>query len=183
MNKPKLLLLDADVIVFAHELGLWDDLKRSYDVHVPATVIEIEVRFFTSKDGTKTIDLKSEAAAGRIARLEASVSEIEATFQNFSADFLAALHDGEKEAIAILASGKTANLVFCTGDTVAIEAIGMLGIAGECVSFEEALEKAGLRKRVQRLIPSLSKKEHNRHLEAGKTRRITGECFKNPPLQ
>jgi hypothetical protein len=179
VNKPKLLLLDADVIVFAHELGIWNELTKSYDVHVPATVIEIEVRFFTSKDGTKCIDLKAEVAAGAITRLEASASEMSTTFQNFTPDFLATLHDGEKEAIAILTSGKAAGLVFCTGDIKAVEAVAMLGAATECIAFEEVLEKAGLLKRVQRLIPSLSKREHERHLELGKTRRITGECFKN----
>ena len=64
MNKPKLLLLDADIIVFAHELGVWEEIKKAYGVHVPATVVEIEVQFFTSKDGGKRIDLQAEAAGG-----------------------------------------------------------------------------------------------------------------------
>ena len=36
MNRPKLLLLDADVIVFAHELGVWDALKkeREHESHL-----------------------------------------------------------------------------------------------------------------------------------------------------
>ena len=118
MNKPKLLLLDADVIVFAHELGVWEKIKNAYDVHVPATVIDIEVEFFTSKDGGKRIDLQAEAAAGEIKRLEATALGVAEVFANFESSFLAALHDGEKEAIAILVSQAVPDLVFCTASHV-----------------------------------------------------------------
>jgi hypothetical protein len=180
VNKPKLLLLDADVIVFAHELGVWEKIKNAYDVHVPATVIEIEVRFFTSKDGAKRIDLQAQMSAGEIKRLEATGREVAETFSNFESSFLAALHDGEKEAIAILISQANPGLVFCTGDVIAIQSVAMLGLAGQCISFEELLEKAGLLRGIGRLMPSLSKKTHETHSEKGKNRRLTGECFKKP---
>ena len=180
MNKPKLLLLDADVIVFAHELGVWEKIKNAYDVHVPATVIEIEVKFFTSKDGGKRIDLQAAVAAGEIKRLEATAQEVAEVFANFEPSFLAALHDGEKEAIAILVSQATAGLVFCTGDVIAIQSVAMLGCTERCISFEELLQKAGLIKGIQRLMPSLSKNTHETHSAKGKERRLTGECFKKP---
>ena len=100
------------------------------------------------------------------------------TFSNFEASFLAALHDGEKEAIAILLLEAGSQLVFCTGDVIAIQSVAMLGVAERCISFEELLEKAGLLKGIQRLMPSLSKKAHEIHSQKGKERRITGECFK-----
>jgi rRNA-processing protein FCF1 len=68
VKKPKLLLLDADVIVFAHQFGIWQKLKASYEVHVPATVID-EAQFFETKDEQRKIDLKAQEAAGEIKRL------------------------------------------------------------------------------------------------------------------
>ena len=181
MNRPKLLLLDADVIVFAHELGVWEALKKAYDVHVPSIVIEVEVRFFTSRDGGKRIDLKAQVAGSEIKRLEATASQIYETFKDFDSTFLASLHDGEKEGITILSESGDVGLVFCTGDIAAIQSVGMLGFSAACISFEELLEKAGLLKGLK-LVPSLRKKEHDFHMEKGKTRRLTGEYSKNPPF-
>ena len=181
MSKPKLLLLDADVIVFAYQFGVWEKLKNAYELHVPATVID-EAQFFISKDGRKTIDLNAEEAAGKIKRLEATALEIAEVFKNFDATFLAALHDGEKEGITILQSQVESGMVFCTGDMIAIESIGMLGLSGSCLSFEEILEMAGLLKHVSRFMPALTKKAHKDRIDKGKTRRITGECFKKSPL-
>ena len=181
MNKPKLLLLDADVIIFAHELGVWDALKKSYDIHVPSIVVELEAHFFVSRDGKRRIDLRAQAAASEIKRVEANATEIYDTFKDFEPTFLASLHDGEKEGITILSSCNETGLVFCTGDIVAIQSVGMLGLSGACISFEELLEKAGLIKGVK-LAPSLRKSEHDSHIGKGKTRRITGECFKKPPF-
>jgi hypothetical protein len=66
-------LLDADVIVFAHQFGVWHKLKTAYEVHIPATVID-EAQFFDTKDARKRIDLGAEEAAGEIKRLEAKYS-------------------------------------------------------------------------------------------------------------
>jgi hypothetical protein len=182
VNKPKLLLLDADVIVFAHQLGTWEKLKKAYDIHVPATVIEIEVKYFRSARGQQAIDLRAELAAGNIKKLEATAIDVAMVFSNFDASFLASLHDGEKEAIAILISRSDPELIFCTGDVVAIQAVAMLGATDRCVSFEELLEKAGLRKSADGLQPNLTKKTHEHHSKTGSARRITAECFKKSPL-
>jgi hypothetical protein len=181
VNKPKLLLLDADVIVFAYQFGVWEKLKTAYELHVPSVVIE-EAQFFVTKHGQKPIDLKAEEVAGHIKRLEATATEIAETFQDFEPTFLAALHDGEKEGITILKSQAQSGMVFCTGDMIAIESVGMLGLSASCLSFEEILEMSGLRKLVSSFMPHLTKKAHKDHVEKGKTRRTTGECFKKPPL-
>jgi hypothetical protein len=181
VNKPKLLLLDADVIVFAYQFGIWDKLKDAYEIHVPATVID-EAQFFVTKDGRKPIDLEAEERAGKIKRVEATGSEIAETFKDFEPTFLAALHDGEKEGITILRSQSESGMVFCTGDIIAIESVGMLGLSASCLSFEETLQMSGLLKLVSKFMPHLTKKAHKEHIEKGKTRRTTGECFRKSPL-
>lgn len=182
MNKPKLLLLDTDVIVFANQFGVWDKLKQVYEVHVPATVIDTEARFFDSAHGRRNINLKAEEAAGEISRLEATAIEVSETFENFQPTFLAALHDGEKEGITILKTRRESGMVFCTGDMIAIESVGMLGLSSSCVSFEELLQVVGLLKLVSKFMPHLTKRAHEEHLEKGAIRRTTGECFKKSPL-
>lgn len=181
MNKPTSLLLDADVIVYAHQFEVWERIKGAYHVHVSATVID-EARYFKSRGGRRDIDLKAQEAAGEIARLDADAVDVALTFKDFDPTFLAALHDGEKEAITILRARVDSGLAFCTGDVVAIQSVAMLGLSGSCLSFEELLQKAGSPPSRLRLPAALAKKAHDHHLSLGKTRRITGECFKNPPL-
>lgn len=174
-------MLDADVIVFANEYGVWGQLKASYDIHVPATVID-EAKFFESNDTRKRIDLKAEEKAGQIKRSESTAIDIQETFENFEATFLAALQDGEKEGITILREKSESGMVFCTGDTAAIQAVGMIGLGDACISFEKMLEFAGTPKLIRPLLPSLTEKSHCFHLKRGKERRVTGECFKKNPL-
>jgi hypothetical protein len=44
-------------------------------------------------------------------------------------------------------------MVFCTGDIIAIESVGMLGFSASCLSFEEILQMSGLLKLVSRFMP------------------------------
>lgn len=179
MPKPNLLLLDADVVIEAHKLGVWGALKKSFSIAVPATIVR-EARYFKSAKGSGGIDLQKEIDAGEVICIEATAEEIANTFQNFDSVFMQGIDDGEKEGIAIIRTGKAPDCLFCTGDTNAIEAIGMLAIEHSSVSFEGALQTARLS--VPRVRRSMTTSAHRDHVEKGKTRRITGECFKVSPL-
>jgi len=48
----KLLLLDADVIIDLHTLGLFDRISKGFEIHITKTVLD-EARYFKS-GGTKT---------------------------------------------------------------------------------------------------------------------------------
>ena len=180
MAKPKLLLLDADIVISAHELGIWEELKRAYEIAVPATIVR-EARYFESERGHSSIRLQAQIDQGEIKCLEATADELISTFKNFENSFLAGIDAGEKEAITLVNCGKCAEYVFCTGDTVAMAAIGMLDLGNASIAFEDVVRGAKLN--AVRLHVSLSSKTHRSHIEKGKTRRITGEGFKKSPLK
>jgi hypothetical protein len=71
MAKPKLLLLDADIVITAHELGIWQQLKADYRVAIPATIVR-EARYFKSEKGGRSITLQAEIDRGEIDCLEAT---------------------------------------------------------------------------------------------------------------
>jgi hypothetical protein len=179
VQKPKLLLLDADVVIEAHKLGAWDALRNAFSIAVPATIVR-EARYFTSSEGRQGINLQREIDAGEITCIDATGDEIQATFENFAPVFMQGIDDGEKEGIAIIRFEKAEDCVFCTGDTNAVEAIGMLAIDSRSVSFESVLQMAKVT--VPRVRPSMTIKAHDDHVRKGKTRRITGEYFKTSPL-
>jgi hypothetical protein len=179
VQKPKLLLLDADVVIEAHKLGAWEALKKAFSIAVPATIVR-EARYFTSSEGRQGINLQREIDAGEITCIDATASEILATFENFDPVFMQGIDDGEKEGIAIIRFEKSEDCVFCTGDTNAVEAIGMLALDNRSVSFETVLQMAKVT--VTRVRPSMTIKAHADHVQKGRVRRITGEYFKNSPL-
>ena len=63
MAKTKLLLLDADIVITAHELGIWEELKTAYRIAVPATIVR-EARYFKSENGGRSISLQAEIDLG-----------------------------------------------------------------------------------------------------------------------
>lgn len=178
MQKLRLLLLDADVVIEAHRLGVWAALKATFSIAVPGTIVR-EARYFKSAKGSGSINLQKEIDAGEISCIDATATEISITFDNFDPVFMGGIDDGEKEGIAIIRFEKS-DCVFCTGDTNAVEAIGMLAIENRSMSFEAVLGAAKVA--VKRVRASMTAQAHEHHVRKGKIRRITGECFKSSPL-
>ena len=180
MAQTRLLLLDADMVITAHASGIWAQLKAAYRIAVPATIVK-EARYFKSQQGRGSINLQAEIDRGEIDCLEATADELISTFKDFDSSFAAGIDAGEKEAIALVNCGRCPEHAFCTGDTVAMAAIGMLDLGNASIAFEDVVSGAkisGFRPRA-----SLSSKTLDDHIKKGKIRRITGEGFKTSPLK
>lgn len=148
--RPSCVLLDADVIIAAHELGIWRWLVQSYRVFVPSVVVR-EARYYYDKAGHKVrIDLPGLVAANDIVELAATVEEIVAVRARFDEGFLQTIHAGETEALALVLSRKIGDGRVCSGDAHAIQALAMLGYGDSCVSFESLLGSKKLMKALDR---------------------------------
>lgn len=177
MSKPNLVLLDCDIIIFCHQLGVWEQLKTSSNVAVASTVAH-EARYFRSQHGNKSIDIGSQITRKEIQCLEATAAELAGAVRDFARVFVAALQYGELEAIALLISGRFEGWLFCTGDRIAMQAVAMLGLSDRIISFEKLLTETGLKGRITgRLNRALSEETLQYHLDLGKTRRVTREYF------
>jgi hypothetical protein len=173
-TKPKLFLLDADVIIALYELGIWGKLLEAADVAVGATVVHTEALFYSKSAGgiPEDINLPRLVSEGRILELSATVEDIQQVRGFFKPGTNASLHDGEIEALALLASGRAGGRRFCTADQAAIQALAMLGLSANGVSLEAILGLTGL----QRSLPhQYSEASFQRHIGLGQTRHIQGE--------
>jgi len=178
VQKPKFVLIDTDIVLRTHILGIWTELKKACRICVPATVAE-EAKYFRGENRIGGIDLRAEAEADEIEVLEATITELHAVTRDFSEAFVEALHAGELEGLALLCSGRYEELVFCTGDVCAMQAAGMLGVDRLLISLEALVTRLGLK---AKLATPLSKPLHQSTLEhhalTGKQRRLTREYFK-----
>jgi hypothetical protein len=172
VQKPKLLLLDANVIIDAYFHGIWDLLKKKYQIAVPSVVAK-EARYFESETKIVGINLKAQADLGEINILEGTVADLDATFSGISPVFMAGVDAGEQEAIALIKCGKCAGYSFCTGDTNAIQALGLLGLEQHSVSFESVVDGLKMPQKIL-LDPSVSAHAHKLHIGKGKDLRMSG---------
>jgi hypothetical protein len=171
-------VLDAVVVIKAHELGIWELLVERAQVLVPATVVRDEAFYFDTEPGEKryAIKLKDLIDSGKIIEEAASVAELKNLHDIFDSITLEGLDPGETEALAIVKSGRLGEVFFCTSDKAAIRALALMGCSEHGISFEELLKRYGLQKT---LDPQYTQDFFNYHLSKGKQDRITGVGLKS----
>lgn len=149
MTRPHLLLLDANIVIEAFCLHLWDKLTESFSITLPSIVVDKEAQYFGHDQSTWPIHLGSLMSTGVIHQVEASAGELAFLYQEFDPVFVQRIDEGEAEALALLMAGKLPEHRFCTGDAPAIKALAMLDLAEQGISLESVLKAVGLGRRLQ----------------------------------
>jgi hypothetical protein len=147
--KLNLLLLDADVVIDAHRLGMWDKLLAQNKVHIGSVVLRTEVEYYIDNKGRRrNINLMSQHRAKKITELSATLAEQRILRERFDAVLGPKLDPGETESLVLLE--RTPELTFCTFDYAAITAVVLLDMGNRVISFETVLKKCGLSRKLQR---------------------------------
>lgn len=177
-TKPRCVLLDANIVIEAHTLGIWAELKNRYELVLPSVVVINEAKYFrSSKRGSKSIRLGEQITRGEVLQMTALAEEYAELYTIFASWFLQSLDPGETEALALLQAQKTPESFFCTGDALAIKALAMLGLSHQGISMELLMSKVGLSKKLEVQFTEDFFKTNIRH---GQTARITGEGLIKP---
>lgn len=164
----KYLSLDANVIIYLHEIGLWKAFAKRFEVYVSATVAN-EVSFYPGEFGKQIpINLKNE----KINILEMNVTEAKRMVYSIIDKFTGPdIHLGEIESIALMMKKQYENLKLCTGDGAAIKAACLLGIKDRTISLEEAMTQGGMKKKIKN---QYTKKTMKKWKKRGETDFIQG---------
>lgn len=145
-TKPRCVLLDANVVIESHKLGVWPKLKSAYQLVLPATVSRREALYYFTRRGREVIKIREQIATGEIIELEATADELIDLPGIFAPWFLDTLDPGEIEALALLRANKATGASFCTSDAPAIKALAMIHMSHLGISLETLLAKIGLPK-------------------------------------
>jgi len=170
--KPKCTLLDANIVIEAHSLGVWEEMKTRYRLILPAVVSRQEALYYLYDGRSIPIELTSQITNGDIDEYQATVVELEILNNTFENWFMQTLDSGEIEALALLQAGKATDTTFCTGDAPAIKALSMLGLSSQGISFERLLSKIGISKKLQ---PQFREDFFKRHSNSGSINFILGD--------
>ena len=141
----RLVLLDADVVIRAFELGIWDKLTAKHEVVLARSVFSREVRDYRDPASGRRvpIDLGPDMDNGRLKVMDADLSWT-AEADDVCCRRLGGLHGhGELESIAI-AKHAARDALFCTADGYAIQAMVVIGLREQLISMEKLLQAAGL---------------------------------------
>lgn len=143
MKKLQLLLLDANVVITLHELGLWNMILDLCDIHLAGSIIEDEVLYYRDAQGDEQpIDLQVDIAAGRLTRFDVDVSDVRAFKSRFRPGYFESLHPGESESLTYLVNCKE-ELSICSGDKIVYRVLGSLYLSDRGISLEEVLQRIG----------------------------------------
>ncbi len=145
MPKLKLLLLDAGVVIYLHEIGLWQQVVANCDLYLSRIVAEKEVLFQKSErdEYNYDIDLSPLIKSGAITIFDVSVSDLKAFRNQFDLLYLGDLDDGESESLAYLVK-QSPDFLISSGDAIVYRVLGNLNRGEQGISLEEILQKLGL---------------------------------------
>ena len=136
----KLLLLDADVVIDLHTLGVFERISKGYAIHITKTVLE-EAQYFKSGGKKTRIDIEDCVTVIE----DVALSYLQSAREEAKESRLG-IDPGELEAIACLTQ-EEGNLIFCTCDQAAIKLLSFMNLEGSAISFEKALRSTGYQKR------------------------------------
>jgi hypothetical protein len=159
----KLLLLDADVVIDLHTLGLFDRINKGFEIHITKTVLD-EALYFKSGGARTKIDIRN-----RVTVIENVAVEHLQKVRNEAKEARLGIDPGEMEAIACLMQ-EDEGLIFCTCDQAAIKLLAFMNLEERSVSFEKALRSTGYQKK--NLYPRHWEKKFTECIREGKTLRI-----------
>jgi len=152
-KKLKQVLLDAVVVIAAHENGYWESLCNTYQIALPAAVIEEELLYFASSKGKQGLKPSAWVKEGKVVRIDADLKDYVALSSRLKSDFMASIDPGEREALATLLSKQHQQLLFSTADRAAARALGILGLGSRGISIEELLEGLGSKRSSKTKLP------------------------------
>jgi hypothetical protein len=138
----KLCLLDANVVIYLHQLGLWGMILSRFEVFLASTVCA-EALFWIDEQGQEqTIQL----TAGTYTEISASATELIKLKEQFSGLQIDA---GELESLAwLLSSRADEQCQTCSSDAVVFKVLGSMSESFRGTSLEELLQSIGDRRRV-----------------------------------
>jgi hypothetical protein len=176
MKKLSFLLLDANIVIYAFKLGLWDRLIAQCDVHLARTVMG-EAHFYEDERGERRdFELARYEKAGTIAVFDAPLALIRDFLDRFDPTYLERLDPGETESLAYLMNA-AADCLICSADNIVYRVLGNLDRAEQGLALEEVLKAVGLGRP---LPPQFTKTFRERWTEKGVEERLFGTGTRAP---
>jgi hypothetical protein len=170
MPKFQFLLLDAGIIIGAHELGVWDQLIHQCRITVTRTVKEEADFWYDEHNVGHEIDLNRDVEAENIKCIDVPLSQVNNFCNEFGPTYLDRMDPGEAESLTHLFYSKE-EWQIASADSHVFKVLGFLGLGERGISLEEILNQVGLGRAVH---SKYSRMFREKYTTMGKQDGITG---------
>jgi hypothetical protein len=143
MPKLKLLILDANAVIFLFENGLWQSVLARCEIYLSRIVAEDEVKYYHGRDADKLIDLSQDIQQGKACLFDVTPPQLKNFTSNFDPLYLDRLDPGEAESLAYLVVSSDEYLI-SSGDAIVYKVLGNLNRGHQGISLEEVFQRIGL---------------------------------------
>jgi len=168
----RLLLLDANVVLELHRLGLWSGVVERCEVLLARTVLD-ESKYFEKDDGNQErIELGREIETGRIKIVDVPLAALNSFQQRFRATFLERLDPGELESLAHLVEIDRGCSI-SSADAIVWRTLGALRLGDQGASLEEILGRIG---QTRKLAEHFTKRSRELWTKKGFDEGLRGEA-------
>jgi hypothetical protein len=168
----RLLLLDANVVIYLFELGIWEAVMNRCEIHLARSIVEEEAIFWEDGQGQRiNIDWSRYDGSGGVYVFDVSVSELKAFYDSFDQIYLEKLDLGESESLAYLVNNEDEEYLISSADKIIYRVLGNLGLGEQGISLEEILDKLGM---TRRLSHEYSKKYREKWTKKGFEEQLHG---------
>lgn len=142
MPKLKLLILDANVVIYLHQQSLWQPVLDRCEIFLSRIVAEQEVRYYEGDEFDENIDLTPDIDSGACQVFDVGPPELKSFRDRFDLSYLGDLDDGEAESLAFMFSVDGGHTI-SSADAIVFRVLGNLGEGDRGLSLEEILQKIG----------------------------------------
>lgn len=151
MNR-KAVILDANVVIKLHELGIWNQVCQKCDVYLAETVLKSEVQYYCDAQGNQhTID--PDLLAQQVHKVfHVTPTDLQRFLSSFTPLYRGELDPGELESLCWLLGAKNVSpgLLICSADGIVFRVLGCCNRPQNGISLEELLKSLGLQKKLER---------------------------------
>lgn len=131
--KFRLLLLDANIVIYLHELGLWERFIEKCSVTLTQTVVDEVISY----------DLGPDIRERRIQCIEVDLETVQRFTSKYGPVYLDRLDPGEADSLAFLMASRE-EWIISSADEIVFKVLGLEGRAEQGLSLEEILDKIGM---------------------------------------
>jgi len=163
----KAVILDANVVIKLHELGIWQQVCQRCDIYLAETVLSESLYYWDGAKRQQRIDEQTLRQQVRYV-FHATPADVQDFLSCFRTDYQERLDPGELESLCWLVNGKNlpSDLYICSSDAIVFRVLGWLNRGDQGISLEELLQSIGLQKRLE---PHFGRNFKDRHAQQGKT--------------
>lgn len=152
------LLIDANIIIEAFRLGVWDALVSHCDIYLPEVMLTEALYYIDSTQTRHPINLDPYSQSGAVTVITVELSTAQAFLDRFDPLYRDTLHDGEAAALAYLFE-QDESWTFCSADKIAFRVLGNANRSEQGLSLEEVLNTIGFSRTVGKQFTAAFRKK------------------------